>query len=194
MVLKLKNSKLIDSSIKIGSNNEFDGDTTIGHNVNIVKNINVSDNSVNYKTTKENVFIFQKAYFLIDRYGEKNIRIVGLINLSASIITMLVWINSIFSNEVTSPYLPVVSDKVATLLLFLWIGLLLIGLFFIALVQYSTSSKCENCKKKQAYEEINSNIREINTSEGLRKITSRDYKCIFCGHEVTRESNELIRE
>lgn len=193
-MLNLKKSKLIDSSIKIGSNNEFDGDTAIGHNVNIIKNVNISDNSVNYKTTKENVFIFQKAYFLINKYGEKNIGIIGLINLSASMITMLVWINSNFPNGVISPYLPVVSDKVATLLLFLWIGLLLIGSFFIGLVQYSTSSKCENCKKKQAYEEINSNIREINTSEGLRKITSRDYKCMSCGHEVTRESNELIRE
>ena len=107
---------------------------------------------------------------------------------------MLVWINSIFPNGISFPYLPVVSEEVATLLLFLWIGLLLIGSFFIGLVHYSTSSKCENCKKKQAYEEKNSNVREINSSEGLRKITLRNYKCKFCGHEVTRESNELIRE
>jgi hypothetical protein len=194
MVLKLKKGELIDSSIKIGSNNEFDRDTAIGHNVNIIKNINVSDNSVNYKTSKENVFFSKKAYFLIDRYGEKNIRLIGLINLIASIITLFVWINSNFPNGITFPYLPVVSKEVATLLLFLWIGLLLIGAFFIGLVSYSSSSKCENCKKKQAYEEKKSNVKEINTSEGIRKITYRNYKCKFCGHEVTREFNELIRE
>ena len=60
-------------------------------------------------------------------------------------------------------------------------------------MDYHLSTQCEGCQKEVAYEEIGTPTNtDIETREGIRKITKRTYKCRFCGDEEIKKFPRLI--
>jgi len=187
---KMKNG---DSSIKIGDENEFKGDTVIGRDITFVKN---PDNSVNYEIDTEDVMVLKKiSPYLIGRYGKKKISFIGIISLISGLISIFTWMNSIISNVKIYSYLPAVPAAYSNWVLFLGFIFFVGGVLLLSITQYHTSTQCKICKKEFAYEEVGTpTVKEVKTSEGTRKITTRTYECKFCGDEDIRKDNKLIEE
>lgn len=191
---KLKINKNGNSSINIGSKNKFEGDTVIGHDIKIVKN--VVDNSVEYEVDVEDVTVLQKiSPYLIERYGKKKIGFIGIISLISGLIGIFTWINSITPNIKLIPYLPIVPNTYSKWFLYLIIFLLAFGIILLAIIQYHTSTKCKKCNKEYAYEEVGTpTVREVETLDGIRRVTTRSYECKFCGDIDVRRNKELIEK
>ncbi len=188
---KIKNG---DSSIKIGDKNKIE-DAVIGQHIdtiNIIKNI--PDNSVKYEVDKEDVtFLRNISPYLIGRYGKKKIGFTGGISLILSVIGILTGFNSTTPNVKLYPYLPAVPNSYANSVLILSFVFLALGIILFAVIQYHTSSQCRKCNQEYAYEEVGTpTVKEVKTSEGIRKVTTRTYKCKFCGDVDVRTDSELI--
>ncbi len=188
---KIKNE---DSSIKIGDKNKIE-DAVIGHhieNVNIIKN---PDNSVKYEVDKEDVtFLKNISPYLIGRFGKKKIGLTGAITLIAGIIGILTGFNSTIPNVKMYP-LPAVSSPYANSVLILSFVFLALGVILFAVIQYHASSQCKKCNNEYAYKEVGTpTVKEIETSEGIRKVTTRTYECKFCGDVDVRKDSELLEK
>jgi hypothetical protein len=192
--VKKRKIKNVNSSIKIGDKNNIEG-AVIGQNiknVNIIKN--TPDNSVNYEGDKEDVtFLKNISQYLIGRFGKKKIGFGGAISLIFGVIGILTGFNSTVPNVKMYPYLPSISNPYANSLLILSFVFLALGAILFSAIQYHASSQCKECNKEYAYEEVGTpTVKEIKTSEGIRKITTRTYKCKFCGDEDVRKDSDLI--
>ncbi|MCK4795872.1 MAG: hypothetical protein KAT05_00750 [Spirochaetes bacterium] len=186
----------IGTSAEIRSNNEFKGDTVIGQNSKIEKNKYVIDNSVEYNIDKKNVIFTERAsIYLTNTIGEKKVRISGVISLIAGLIQIFTWLNSLVPDIKIIPYMPAISNSMATWLLYSGLAFLLIGGLLLRVLKYHSSSQCKNCKKHYAYKEIGTpTIKELGTSKGIRKTTTRYYKCKFCGDKDVSEYTVFIDE
>jgi len=145
-VLKLTKRIRDDSSIKIGSNNNFGGDSAIGENAKIIKNFQyVADNSVTYDVDMENVAFLEKASVeIINKYGEKKTTFAGVISLISGLITIFGGIDSILGkNHVFSwlpDWIPTLPQKFSLYFLFGGLILFLFGGLLISLVRYKHDS------------------------------------------------------
>lgn len=84
-------------------------------------------------------------------------------------------------------------NNYGALILLVGFVLVIIGLSLMALVGYKHESRCPKCKRNYAMEEYkNPNVREVDTSEGTRRTTTRFLKCKYCGHEDTITEKKLI--
>ncbi len=188
---KIKNG---DSSLKIGDKNKIE-DSVIGHHINTVNIIKKApENSVNYEVDKEDVtFLRNISPYLIGRLGKKKIGFTGGISLIFGVFGILTEFNSTTPNVKLYPYLPAFPNSYANLVLILSFVFLALGIILLAAVRYHTSSQCEKCNKEFAYEEVGTpTVKEVKTSEGTRKVTTRTYKCKFCGDVDVRKDSELI--
>jgi len=96
-----------DSSIKMGSNNIFGGDSAIGENAKIIKNQNINVNSVTYDIDKEDVAFVEKASMLIlNKYGDNKITWGGAISLIAGLITIFDGFGSILDRSNGFSWMP----------------------------------------------------------------------------------------
>ncbi len=192
---KVKKRKIgnLESSIEIGDKNKIEG-AVIGQNI---KNVNIikspPDNSVNYEVDKEDTtFLKNISPYLIGRFGKKKIGLGGAISLIFGVIGILTGFNSV-PNVKMYPYLPSIPNPYANSILILSFVLLAFGVILFSALQYHASSQCNRCNKEYAYEEVGTpSVKEIKTSEGVRKITTRTYKCKFCGDEDVRKDSEVI--
>lgn len=192
--VKKRKIKKGDSSIEIGDENEFKGDTVIGRDITFVKT--TPDNSVNYEVDTEDVTVLRKiSPYLIGRYGKKRIGFTGIISLISGFIGIFTWINSITPNVKLYSYLPAVPGAYANWVLILGIGFLFGGVLLLNAMQYHTSTQCKKCNKDFAYEEVGTaTVKEVETTEGIRRVTTRTYECRFCGDKDVRRFPELIEK
>ena len=133
-----------------------------------------------YHVEKENIFIKKLiAQYLIKKVGIIPISIMGVAFLILSLILVSLCINSILH---LFTFLPTFPLKYTGSVLLLSILLLFSSLLSIIVVDYYHNTKCENCKKEMAYEEVGiPTITEVDTLNGLQKQIERKYKCKFCG-------------
>lgn len=145
-MLKLKKGINNDSSIKIGSNNNFGGDSAIGENAKIIKNVQIfKDNSVTYDVDMENNTILEKvSVVVINKYGEKKTTFAGAISLISGLFSIFVGIDSfIGKNHVLSwlpDWIPTLPQKFSIYFLVVGLILFLCGVFLISLVRYKHDS------------------------------------------------------
>ena len=191
--VKINNIKNGDSSIKIGNENQIEN-AVIGrdiNNINIIKN--VTDNSVNYEVNKEDLaFLTTISPYLIRRFGVKKIGYTGVISLIFSVIGLLTGFNSSTPN-VIYPYIPAFPNSYANSILIISFFFLALGMILRTVIKYHTSSQCNKCNKDFAYEEVRTpTVKEVTTSEGIRKVTTRTYECKFCGDVDVKTEREYI--
>jgi len=188
----MKKNDVHSSPINIGSSNKFGDGNVIGHSNEVIIN---QGNNVTYEGDKENNFVLQIiSPFLIKKYGRKNVGIAGFISFISSLITISTWFNSSSGNNFF-PFLPSIDILSSRWILYLGFGLLVIGILLISVLAYHSATRCENCKKEFAYDEIRDpKIEQIKTLEGTRIKTTRYYKCKFCGHEDTAVSKRTVED
>mgnify|MGYP001264868801 CR=1 FL=1 len=180
----MQEEKSLNSSIKIDSSNKFGNGTVIGHNNKVTINQN---NTVEYQGDKEDSFVLKRVSpYLIKKYGEKNIRFSGLISLTSGLITILSWFG-IF------PFVSNFKFIHSSFFFYLGMFLFLVASLLLGISSYYESRKCKRCNREFAYEEYKDpSIQEIKTSKGVRRMTTRYYKCKFCGNEDTKNIKETV--
>lgn len=181
----MQEEKSHNFSTKIDSNNKFGNGTVIGNNNKVT--INQNSNTVEYQGDKKNSFVFKRiSPFLIDKYGEKNIRISGLISLISSLITIFSWLG-------VFPFISQFEVIHSSLFFYFGISLFLAAFLLLGTASYYKSRLCKKCNREFAYEEYKDpSVQEIKTSKGVRRITTRYYRCKFCGNEDIKDIKETI--
>ncbi len=194
--VKKRKIKKENSSITIGDGNEIDS-AVIGQNIENVTIIkSPPDNSVKYEIDKEDVTFLKKiSPHLIGRFGKKKIGLTGAISFIFSIIGILTGINSTTPNVRIYPYLPAFPNNYANSVLISSFILLALAVILFVVMQYHASNQCKKCNKEYAYEEVGTpTVKEIETSEGIRKDTTSVYECKFCGDLDVRKDSELLEK
>lgn len=142
-MLELKKRIDNDSSIKIGSNNTFRGDSAIGENAKIIKNVQYSsDNSIINDIDMENVAFIEKASVevVINKYGMKKITLAGAVALISGFVTIFGGIDSILGrNHIFSwlpDWIPMLPQKFSTYFIVGGLIFVLFGGLLIYLVRY----------------------------------------------------------
>jgi hypothetical protein len=150
---------------------------------------NVSDGSIRYEGDIKDTFFIEKfSIFFINRLGERKVKNIGIISTIIGIIDIIAWILSI-SYEV----IPITLNKYSPYVVGVGFLLVIFGLFFLKIYKYKRISKCSKCNKEYAMEEYKDpDVKEVDTSEGTRRTTTRFYKCKYCGYEETDVDKELI--
>lgn len=181
----MQEEKSLNSPIKIDSSNKFGNGTVIGHDNKVI--INQNGNTVEYHGDKENVFIHKRVSpLLIKKYGEKNIGILGLISFISSLITILSWLG-------VFPFVSSFEVIHSRLVLYIGVFLFIVAVSLLGISSYYKSRICKKCNREFAYEEYKDpSVQETRTSKGVRRITTRYYKCKFCGNEDVKNIKETI--
>lgn len=204
----LTKKKSDDNSVKIGKNNTFHGDAAIGANSKIIKDSIIIDNSrkTRYKSPKRDTTILNNyAPGLIMKYGRKKIGIGGIISLLAGIFTILSGFKSLLpqvQNKFSIVYLDIIPSfpQFGILVFSIGLCLLILGIFFLKVIEYHDITWCEKCEHDFAYEEIgNPDVVETPTRFGYNVETTHTLKCKYCGniktypeiHEYDKEGNLL---
>lgn len=149
---------------------------------------NVTD-SATYNGDVRNIFLLEKSsIFFINLLGEKKVKYIGLLSTILGIIDVIGWIVSI-----TNRIIPMTYNGYTFYVVGLGIILIIIGIIFLKMHSYKIQSKCSKCNKDYSMQEFKDpNVKEVETSEGVRKTTTRFYKCKYCGYEDTDVEKELI--
>lgn len=149
----------------------------------------MSDGSIRYEGDKIDTFIIKKlSIFFINILGERRVKLIGLISTIIGIIDIIAWILSI-SYQV----IPISYNEYTFYVVGFGFLLVVIGLFFLKMYKYKHESKCPKCKKDYAMDEHKDPyVKDIETSDGIRRTTTRFYKCKYCGYEETVVEKELI--
>lgn len=197
----LKKKRTHDSSVKIGDENIIQGDIAIGEGAKVIKPQITVDSSRTYEVDQVDVTLEQTiAPKLINKYGRRKVGIAGILSIVASIITIVSGYKSLIYDSSVSSNFPSFFDWVPSLskdfgMYIIGIGviLLFIGAYLFKILEYHVSTQCEKCDKEFAYEEVGTpSVRDVETREGIRRTTTRQYKCRFCGHKITRKFHDLI--
>lgn len=181
----MQEEKSQNFSTRIDSNNKFGNGTVIGNNNKVI--INQNSNTVEYQGDKKNFFVLKRiSPFLINKYGEKNIRISGLISLISSLITIFSWFG-------VFPFMSQFEVIHSSLFFYFGIFLFFAALLLLGTASYYKSRICNKCNREFAYEEYKDpSVQEIKTSQGVRRMTTRYYKCKFCGNEDIKDIKETV--
>lgn len=208
MVVFLTKKKSDDNSVKIGKNNTFQGDTAIGANSKIIKDSIIIDNSrkTRYKSPKKDTTILNIfAPQLITKYGRKKIGIGGIISLLAGVFTILSGFKSLLpqvQNNFSINFLNIIPSfpQIGIFVFIFGLGLLILGIFFLKVIEYHDITWCEKCEHDFAYDEIGDpDVVETPTRFGYNVETNHKLKCKYCGniktypeiHEYDKEGNLL---
>lgn len=160
-----------------------------------------SGNYCTYEGRKENDNIFPNIFLLIleklaplfiDRYGKSRSILLGFFIV---ILGGFVAFSSILSTD-TSNFSNVQNDtgyNLEFLKLFFSYTLIFIGSIIFLSISASDHTKCKVCGRGFGYKEIRRPlIEEMICSDGIRKKTTRYYKCQYCGNEKVVPIKELI--
>ncbi|PIU62161.1 hypothetical protein COS83_02895 [archaeon CG07_land_8_20_14_0_80_38_8] len=185
MVKKTKVEKSI--GVAIGKN--------IKQNINVdYKNI-VKTNDVKYPTSKVNVANLEKfSKWIINKYGERKPIIVGGILALLGLSGILFSLNSI--SDIFFSFLPSWFKAPSDIAVpFIVISVIIFGLgcYLLSLIQYKYESKCPKCNTFYALEEIGvPAVRQVKAHDGVKKTTTRHYKCKFCDFTKSEPFTETI--
>lgn len=197
----MKNRGYSDSPINIGDDNRFEGDTVIGHGSQIIKDSVYYDDSKRYETNIQDITIVEgTAQFFIGHFGRRNTSIGGIISIISGFLTIISGLKSLFSTTENNPYNIFIltifpsSETHGGIILLIGFFLFVFGLLLIGILQYQDDTKCGNCGRDFAYQEIERPfVIEKEISEGIHKTTFRTYKCRFCGYKIKRKYTEILK-
>ncbi len=193
-ILIIDNSTHISSPRLTNVKHEKTGDINYG---NIIHNTVTQDNSKIYTVDKIDMSTHEShSIFIINKFGEKKPLIFGVVTFIAGIFTIITGLNSLMPDINIFSWVPLwlaVSPNFAPYSIAIGILLASLGGYLISLIQYKYDSQCPKCKKHYGMEEIGKpKVRETETKEGLRRTTTRAYKCKFCNYEKTKDYNDFI--
>lgn len=138
-----------------------------------------------YPVDPENVVFLKRASIIVvDRYGERNTTIFGVISLASGLIT-------IFGALYSVPIAYVTTVGVIGVLLAIF------GLFLMKLVSYKKRSHCPKCGRYYSLKEVGDPMeREFEVRGGVRRTTYRTYECTNedCDYSEERKKNRFISD
>lgn len=195
-----KKISIINKTINVSSptiknvNHENTGDINYG---NITKNTITEDNSKTYSIDKMDLSTHEsRSISLINKYGEKKPLIVGAISLLAGIFTIITGFSSLLNDINVFSWIPswlAVPEGFSPYLIGLGIIISFIGGYIISLIQYKYDSQCPKCKKHYALKEYGDpTVKDVETKEGIRRTTTRNYQCKYCGYKEPKKKNRFI--
>jgi hypothetical protein len=161
-----------------------------------------SGNHSTYKGQKETDNIFMSIYFALieklapkffSRFGETGTMLLGFLSLILGGITL----NSSVIYNLSNNFWIISNDvghHLETLTIFFGFLLFTVGIIMVSSKMISTQTKCEQCKRNFGYKETKRPlVEETKCSDGIRKTTTRYYKCQFCGYETEIPFERLIK-
>lgn len=171
------------------------------HYGNTINNQIITDNST-YAVDKIDTTRLEKASItIINKYGEKNPKIVGMISIIAGLITIFGYIFTIISKS--SPSLSWVNDIIPSIptdhsVIIIAVGLILIfvGGLLLSIVNYKYESRCPACERFYAIKEVgNPTQREVDINGKVRRTTTRTYECKHadCDYQETKNINKILQ-
>lgn len=156
----------------------------------------INDNTVYYETNisdVKNIETFSK--YITSHFSKTKITIAGLISLLAGLFSMFTGLNSYTSDTFVILKRVALSKGFGVPLIFIGLGLIVIGFILIYALQYKKYTKCKNkkCEKEYAYKPSkNPIVREVDSSDKIRRTTTHFYKCRYCGHKYKSKYNQSI--
>lgn len=172
------------------------------HYGNKISNQIITDN-LTYDIDKVDIAFHEKASILIiNKFGEKNPKIVGIISIIAGLVTIFGYIFDAFSENIEyfswiNSMIPSIPAKYGTLIIIIGVLLTSIGTFLLTLVQYKYESRCPDCKRFYAKIEVGEPTeREVKVKGGVRRTTFRTYECKYddCDYSENKKTNTFIRD
>src|SRR3989344_1697924 len=154
----------------------------------------IHDNSVNYEVDFPDINNIETlSIYLTTHFKEKNIGIVGVIGLIGSLISIFTLLNSFMNNVQFISWLPKFPQSIGYIFLIIGVILFVFGSMLLNSLKYKQHAKCKSCGKEYAYKpHKDSNVRDIETKDGVRRTTIDYYKCRYCGNEIERKSHQFI--
>ena len=148
----------------------------------------IKDNSraVTYEVDKEDVDTLEWwSKFLIGRIGERRTKLTTLISGLLGILSTL---SSIYK----VPELPTAAAVYPIYAAFVFF---LVAVGFGAALRYRIDSRCVKCNTFYAMKEIGEPVqRDVKVKGGIRRTTTRLYKCAKCSATMPKKSNEFIAD
>lgn len=127
---------------------------------------------------------FLKLVPFINTFGETAVKIIGQVYFIIGFILMYI---SIF-------YYKFINPVTILLLCFVFIVLIESGTSLPFLEEYVRATKCKNCSREYAYEEIEDpDVKEVSTEDSYTVSITRHWKCKYCGYIDSSESPENIK-
>jgi hypothetical protein len=156
----------------------------------------IHDNSVNYEVDFPDINNIETlSIYLTTHFKERNIGIVGGLGLIASLISILTFLNSFMNNIQIINWLPKFSQSTGYIFLVVGVILFAFGSILLNSLKYKQHAKCKSCGKEYAYKPYkDSNVKDVETKEGVRRTVIDYYKCRYCGNEIERKSHYLIEK
>jgi len=189
-----------DQSIKIASATNVRDASHLGNrdiNYGTIIKQNNTGNSVTYEIDKEdNAFTEKASIFIVNKFGEKKIGIIGLFSLIASIFTILTGLVTFLSTENNFfAWFAFLSKELDILIIVLGFAWLVLAIFLINIVQYKKDSQCKKCNRFYALEEIGApQAREVKVQGGVRRTIARQFKCRFCDETYAKKKNDFVED
>ncbi|MBS3158382.1 hypothetical protein J4206_03780 [Candidatus Woesearchaeota archaeon] len=166
------------------------------NNSNII-NHNIIDNAKRYNISKREIsFIKNLSINLINRFGEKKLKVIAIISFIVSVITYISGIATTIPEVFHPPqWLPKISIDWMPYIMLLPTLLLGLGVFLVTIVKYKYESRCTNCKEFYALEEVgDADVKEVEAYEGVHQTITRTYKCNKCGNIEQRGWKVFIKK
>lgn len=144
------------------------------------------DNAVTYEVEKEDVdFQIRVSRFLARLLGDKGALVATFLSLAGGVV-------SIFFSSLESRPAALPLDSSPALF---GVGSVLIamGVLLWWSHKFRKNARCVACKAYYTLREVgDGQVREVKTSEGIRKTTTRTYQCSNCSHEMTKKATEIL--
>ena len=155
----------------------------------------IHDKSINYEVDFPDINNIETlSIYLTTHFKEKNLGIIGGINLIASLISIFLFLNSYIENIKLFSWLPKLSQNIGFIFLIIGIVLFIIGSLLLNSLRYKQDAKCRSCGKEFAYKPLkDSTVRDVETKEGTRRTITDYYKCRYCGNEIERKHHDFIQ-
>ena len=182
-----------DSSINIGNRNNFGGDTAIGENARIEKHIH--DNSINYTGDRLDLTSIENfSKNITNNYDEKKVSLWAGILAGIGLIGDTISINSVLpSGTKIINFIPKFNLTFGWIIFSVCLLFLIVGIWVISAIKYKYDSTCPKCSKHYAMKESkNPAIREVRAYDGIKRTTTRNYKCKYCSYEKEASHTETI--
>jgi hypothetical protein len=170
------------------SESSFEGVNTVGQKAKV-------QNPVNVKTTAHKIEkrdfgpLGDISPYLMSRYGKTKITIGGLISAFFGFLPFISGLKSLIPSTsgnfhvIIIDIFPTFSQSIGFVLCVLGFILIICGLLLLQVPSYYAFMICDECKREYAYDEIGtSTFEEIETKRGYNEVTTRHYKCRFCGY------------
>jgi rubredoxin len=146
---------------------------------------------IEYKwKTKDRKFL--KLVPFINNFGGKAVKITGYVYFVIG--SLLMYISMFYYESflyITNEFLYII---IILLICITFIILIEAGMSLPSLVEYVRSTKCKNCSREYAYEEIEEpDVKEVSTQNSYIVTITRHWKCKYCGFIDSSESPENVK-